>query len=108
MKKIIIFGGIMFLVIGSYVMSACSLDKIQQGKTCAITTQIQPIQPTSTNMSIPNPNKDKFAPNMNKSQNVQDLGTQPATQNNSPAGPYNSGCQFGVCPPKINNNAFNK
>ncbi len=108
MKKIIIFCALAFFIGGSYVMCACSVEKIQQGKTCAVTTQIQPIQPLSSNMAIPNPNKDKFAPSVNNYLQVQDLGTTPASKNNSPVGPYNSGCQFGVCPPKINNNAFKK
>ncbi len=112
MKKILILAGALLLSSGLSAMSACSIDKIQSGKTCSVINNnnlnINPIKPSNTNQSLPNPNKDSFAPQMEAPDQVRDLGTTPAQPNNSPAGPYNSNCQFGVCPPGINNREFIK
>ncbi|MBR1424519.1 hypothetical protein IJ579_03035 [bacterium] len=110
MKKILILSLLIFS--GSFVMASCPLSQIQTGAACNITADnnldITPDTPSNTNIKIPNPNKNKYTPDMEKPSPVQDLGATSPSQNNSPSGPYNSNCQFGVCPPKVNNQGFNK
>lgn len=91
MKKIVILG-LIFLFQNSFVIAACPVNKIQQGKTCAITTQIRPVQPSNNNVIISNPSNNKFAPSFN--------GSAEKT--------YKSDCQFGICPTKTNDNKSNK
>lgn len=111
MKKILILVVIVLLLAAANTFAACPLKGFQTGAACSANPanlDIKPDKPSNTNQSIPNPNKNMFAPPQEKPQTVRDLGSTTPVENNTQAGPYNSNCQFGVCPPKINNHQFDK
>ena len=111
MKKIIIFFSIFAFFTGSYALCACSLKSIQTGAACSVTSNninITPDKPSNINQPLPNPNKENFAVPSKTTGNVRGLGTTSPAPDNTPAGSYNANCQFGVCPPGINNKGFEK
>ena len=110
MKKVIILIAMVIMLAAANTFAACSIKELQTGAACSVTKKLDilPDKPTNTNKLIPNPNKNKFEAEKENSPTVRNLGTIPPVENNSTAGPYNSNCQFGVCPPKINNHQFDK
>lgn len=99
MKKILL-GLLLLGVFCIQAYGACSISNIESGKTCSINSsnQLRITSPNTIVDKIKTNNQRTFSPRGSSTGAASPMPIE-NTGTNSNVRQYNSGCQFGMCPP---------
>lgn len=105
MKKIVILALLSTIFFAVPSFSACKLEDIQSKGSCKASIESGPktlqerLVPNNLNQIV-NPNKDTFAPPINKQYPIPEtINMNPAKEPEPAARQYDANCQFGICLP---------